>query len=438
MSSLVFLHLSDIHFKKRAGSVYDRDAGLRNELELDIERFARESFRKVNGVLISGDIAYSGHVDEYAYAQTWIAKVAAFLSLSPAEDVYVIPGNHDIQRDVVQKSPTIQGYHSTLRDPHRDPNEVLVSYLDKDDVAKRIIFNPLLNYNDFAAKYQCNLSAEQPYWEYPFDLSDGSLLMVRGMNSTLVSDEYDSDGLGKLIVGSYQLDLLRQDGVEYMILCHHPPQWLIDQDEAEELLTDRARLQLFGHKHKQRLIQIDNSVRMVAGAVHPERREPNWLPRYNFVEVDVEIRSDGARHLVVKVYPRVFENTRFVSGAEGQSFKQYDLRLPAWTKPAGSHISSATESTSIAVVNSQRGLHMRPGRRLTYRFLNLPHHARLKIVQALGLVRSDDEGLRDSELYSRYFSRAAEEGHLSALWDLIDKESSTHEDNPFSSVQGAV
>jgi hypothetical protein len=99
MSSLVFLHLSDIHFQRNAGSTYDPHVGLRNELELDIKNFTAATFKHVNGILITGDVAYSGHPDEYAYARTWIEKIAGILKLIPGEDVFVIPGNHDIQRD---------------------------------------------------------------------------------------------------------------------------------------------------------------------------------------------------------------------------------------------------------------------------------------------------------------------------------------------------
>lgn len=440
MSSLVFLHLSDIHFQRNAGSTYDPYAGLRNELELDIKTFAAQNFELVNGILITGDIAYSGDPIEYGYAQTWIEKIAGFLNLIPGEDVFVIPGNHDIQRDAVRKSKTIQDYHAVLREPNKDPNAALMEYLQRDDEAKRIIFKPLQTYNDFAAKYQCNISAEQPFWEHPFTLGDGSILNIRGMNSTLISDEHDSDTAHKLVVGDYQLEILRQDGVEYMILCHHPPQWLVDQDQAETLLTSRARIQLFGHKHMQRVTRIENTVRVVAGAVHPEKREPNWKPKYNFIEVNVEVRGADSRFLIVRGYPRVYEETRFVSGIEGASnFRRDDLPLPSWTAPSAPPVSTPkTITATVAAVMSKGGLRMRPGRRLTYRFLNLPHHSRMKIVQELGLVREDDEGLRDAELYSRYFSRAAEAGSLPRLWDLVNDASSTREENPFTKMQGAA
>lgn len=431
MSALVFLHLSDIHFRKKAGEIYDEFLGVRNELELDLRHFSTEHFGKITAILITGDIAYSGHPDEYAFATSWIAKIAKLIGLDPEADVYLIPGNHDIERKVVADSLTIQGYHATLRAPNKDVNESLVGYLEKDEEAKRIIFKPLKNFNDFAAKYQCDSSAEHPYWEYPFKLNDGSTLMVRGINSTLASDEHDTDGAYKLAVGNFQLDLLRQDGVEYMALCHHPPTWLVDADAAEMFLTERARVQLFGHKHKQRMNQLDNSVRVVAGAVHPETREPNWQPRYNFVSLEV-VQQGDVRSLRVQVYPRVYVDTSFQSGIEQGVSRQFDLPLPRWSAPVpvAAPVSASNPSTSPEPANLG-GLRMRPGRRLTYRFLSLPHNSRLKIVQQLNLIQPEDEGLRDSELYSRFFSRAAAGGHLFDFWNLINSESDTDEENPF-------
>jgi predicted MPP superfamily phosphohydrolase len=433
MGALVFVHLSDIHFRRNAGEIYDPFASLRNELEIDLKEFSEENLPTLQAILITGDIAYSGHPDQYRYATSWIAKIAKIVYLDPEADVYVIPGNHDIQRTVVQESPTIQGYHSDLRSTTKDLNETLVAYLEKDEEAKRIIFKPLKNFNDFAAKYQCDNSAEKPYWEYPFTLNDGSTLVVRGINSTLASDEHDSDLAYKLVIGNHQLELLRQDGVEYMVLCHHPPQWLMDQDAANLFLNERARVQLYGHKHNQRVNRIDDSIRVVAGAVHPEKREPNWQPRYNFISAEV-IGSGDQRLLRVKVFPRIYVDTKFQSGVENGLCKQFDLPLQSWTAPPH-NVTAAVEGQPSSSINpelkSQGGLRMRPGRRLTYRFLSLPHHSRLKIVQQLNLIEPDDEGLRDSELYPRYFSRAAEGGRLFDFWNLINTESQADEENPF-------
>jgi hypothetical protein len=54
-----FLHLSDIHFRRNANTPYDSFKDLRDELERDADEVAKR-FGGVQGILISGDIAFSG------------------------------------------------------------------------------------------------------------------------------------------------------------------------------------------------------------------------------------------------------------------------------------------------------------------------------------------------------------------------------------------
>jgi hypothetical protein len=51
MNSLVFLHLSDIHFSKRSNSNYDPDLDLRRELVSEAMR-VREQIGACSGVLV--------------------------------------------------------------------------------------------------------------------------------------------------------------------------------------------------------------------------------------------------------------------------------------------------------------------------------------------------------------------------------------------------
>ena len=90
---LAFVHLSDIHFRKgRIGDLHDADVEIRNELERDLRRI-RSRVSKLDGIIISGDIAFGGQVDEYTYARNWIESVREQLDCS-ADGVMVIPGDH--------------------------------------------------------------------------------------------------------------------------------------------------------------------------------------------------------------------------------------------------------------------------------------------------------------------------------------------------------
>ncbi|HEX8321231.1 hypothetical protein [Longimicrobium sp.] len=77
---------------------------------------------------------------------------------------------------------------------------------------------------------------------------------------------------------------------------------------------------------------------------------------------------------------------------------------------------------------------MEPKRRLAYHFLTLPHHERVDISVRLGLVRDEDEGVRDRDLFGRFFQRASDEHRLAELWAEVEQRhpDGKPEPNPFT------
>lgn len=65
---------------------------------------------------------------------------------------------------------------------------------------------------------------------------------------------------------------------------------------------------------------------------------------------------------------------------------------------------------------------MNRSRILTYRFFDLSHVERIDIARELDLLRDDDEGVTDAELYKRIFRRAAESDVLSDLWSKVEEK----------------
>jgi len=116
-----------------------------------------------------------------------------------------------------------------------------------------------------------------------------------------------------MALGDLQCTLQREDGVEYLTMAHHPPSWLLDHDDVTRYLNTRARVQLYGHKHEQWIEPLGYGVRVIAGAVHPERTESKWVPRYNVLTLT--LRNEGRHRLLdVIVYPRRWseEETCFI------------------------------------------------------------------------------------------------------------------------------
>jgi 3',5'-cyclic AMP phosphodiesterase CpdA len=69
----------------------------------------------VYGIVVGGDIAFSGKPEEYDLANKWLVRFAARLGVDPGERIWVVPGNHDIDRKSVENSLLIQNIHKDLR-----------------------------------------------------------------------------------------------------------------------------------------------------------------------------------------------------------------------------------------------------------------------------------------------------------------------------------
>jgi hypothetical protein len=79
-ADLAFLHLSDIHFRKgRMGDAHDIDSDLRNELERDLRIVRSTKVRKLDGIIVSGDIAFGGQTEEFDYGDAWIERICELL-----------------------------------------------------------------------------------------------------------------------------------------------------------------------------------------------------------------------------------------------------------------------------------------------------------------------------------------------------------------------
>lgn len=162
MDDLVFVHLSDIHFREgHVGSAHDPNRDLRHELELDIRRL-RSDLPRVDGILISGDIAFSGSPSEFEYATNWIARLRELVACPP-EGVMVTPGNHDIDRTGITRGGPTQILHDSIRAGITlEEKDARLAEALRDPGSRPHMLNPLRAYNDFAKQYGCQVDAHAP------------------------------------------------------------------------------------------------------------------------------------------------------------------------------------------------------------------------------------------------------------------------------------
>jgi hypothetical protein len=305
---LAFVHLSDIHFQKKSGDTYDLDTDLRNELERDLEDMAKK-IAPIAGILVTGDIAFSALEIEYTKARIWLVNLCRKIGCDESR-VWVVPGNHDVDRNTVTKIKPLADIHKNIRikslSSFQRDKELQDTLQDKHYA--EIIFSHMSEYILFASDYGCAISAERPYWENDFLVDNDLVLRLRGLTSTIISDSSDDESDNKVILGRFQAVLVKDPKVVYMTLCHHPTDWLLDKDEIEIDLNLRAAIQLFGHKHRQAIEYVyynnaNATLRLASGAIQPERDKPHWKPRYNIVALE---SSKTPPRLKIKLYPRVW------------------------------------------------------------------------------------------------------------------------------------
>jgi hypothetical protein len=326
------IHLSDIHFT--AGDIFDPDEDQREELLSDVGDLV-DAGGAVNGILIGGDIAFSGARSEYVVAAQWIERVRA-RSGCPDGAIWVVPGNHDIDRNLHRKNRARTSMVAELREtdlPLIDPR--LRGWLN----CGNGMLNCLEAYNNFSEDWVPPTTAANPHWtDLTLDLA-GLDVCLTGLNSVLASDSRDRPP-PLLILGTQQCSLQRAPNRVHIAFAHHPPTWIRDWPNVAAYLR-RAHLVLFGHEHRFRIEQATPglTVTVYAGAVGPDRPGPDpapvdgtdlenedaeYLPSWNLIEI-----TRDADELVISIEPRVWDSdgTGFVGHDEAIHTRHVRLDL---------------------------------------------------------------------------------------------------------------
>jgi predicted phosphodiesterase len=418
--TLTFLHLSDIHFVRGFSGVsaYDVDEVVRNELVRDAKRLL-PTLGSLDGILVTGDIAFAGKAEEYEIALKWLAEVSGALGCEP-EYVWCVPGNHDVDQSILRTHTSLSPTHKEIR-TSQNLDKTIRTHLESESTGP-LLFSTLHNYNEtFAARVGCVTTHKRPWWEEDLILNDGSVLRLRGLNSAIISGLEDDREKCKLCLGSAQTEYKRSDGVAYMTLCHHPPDWLVDGDNVRVALRAYSKIQLFGHKHMHDIEQVNGSLWICSGAVHPVRTEKQWNPIYYFLSIKVE-KEERTRFLVVDVYRRIWDQgTRTFVRPAGQNQDAVNYRLPTeeWDgkQPVPAPAPASTEAVRTTLEQPPMTLNRK---KLLYSFVGLPYHIRISIMQGLGLIDDTNRNLPDSELFASCFEKAVAKDLLERIWEAIE------------------
>ena len=393
----------------------------------------------IDVILISGDIANKGAAPEYIEAREWIKDLAR-VARCPLERVYVVPGNHDVDRNVARNNSLVRGAQKLIADATLPEREYELKQILEQEASGLALLEPLHNYNEFASHFNCQVYApERLFWTQTLPIENGVQLRIYGLTSTVLSGRPGiEDSRNSLYLSPLQTVLDPEDDIVNLVLCHHPPDWFSDHAEADECITSRAAIQLFGHTHRQRLLREDGYIRFSAGAVNPARNELGFQPGYNLIDLRVVGKGDE-RKLDIKAYllhwqsnPEMFRLAETkpphsknyfphqiaIPGYEGNA--HVDAAIPACSPevpPAAGELVPAESEADIEVSMSEPHT-----RNLIYRFWELDVDERLAIAKKLGLLTDADNDLAEPAKYGRALRRAAENNQLAELAEEIERK----------------
>lgn len=436
---MLLLHISDIHFRAPdcLDPSLDPDRPYRTRLLQDVRTKVAE-LGPVAAILVGGDIAFKGAPEEYQAAMAWIGELAAVAGC-PIERVFVVPGNHDVDRGLIQRSPATRNAQAAIgRAKHdRRERELRNQIMDADTI--RALLAPIGAYNEFAKSLNCQVFLpERLYWKQDLDLGHNVQLRVHGLTSTLLSGvDGGNDTRDSLYLSPLQTVLDPVDDVVNLVLCHHPPDWLMDQDEADDAICGRAAIHMFGHKHRQRIHRDNQYVRFSAGAVNPDRQEAGWLPGYNLV--DVQVTGAGRdRKIKIDAHLRQWQSNpdmfRAVIPQEGGEVFSHTISFPGHVRFPAASVETTAAQPSVGAVPAPRPVAGVEGgavagrdvdgeaamgdastRNLVFRFWNLKASERREITLSLGLITKAELTVPEPERYGRALIRASERGKLEEL-----------------------
>ena len=394
-----YIHLSDLHFGQERGPDLHLHQDVRERLIDDAaELAAAEPARAATGVIVTGDIAFSGKETQYQEAGKWLDRLCEAVGCS-SDDVFVVPGNHDIDRDGITP-----GCEVLLERVQTTGEEELERYL-QNLPDRELLYRRLKNYRAFAEAYDCPIDTQSGYAvDRTVQIAAERRLRLIGLNSALICSRTNEEE-GRLLLGARQRTLPRNCGEELVVLCHHPLDWLRDSADTERFVRARARVFMSGHTHRPSSIVERNEAGgdimfIAAGAAVPPSDEVGYEFTYNKLVFGWDADIDA---LTLQIEARTWsaEATGFAADPGGIGRMTQTLRCPNCERAGDGRLPEERDdgrgvSEPIPV---SRERETGPERRVTASadhllrlrfFRDLTVKQRATVLTALGAIPDDD------------------------------------------------
>lgn len=402
---LRLLYLSDIHFKEPGclNSRIDLASNDRKHLLDDLEDIVKKSKKSIDAIVVTGDITFKAHSDEFGAATKWLKEIADRNAIDESK-IFVVPGNHDVDRSVADNDVITSFRDSLSRQQEPKKNDSFLRSLQQDRT-QELLLEPMQNYNHFAKQYSCEIDLpNKAFWTHYLPIDDKYQLCLNGLTTTFFSCSKDNNRT--LYLGEFQAYIEQKKGTVNLAMFHHPKDWLDDGDKFEDLLTDNAEIWLSGHKHRQRYTADDRYLDLPSAAVNPSIWESE-LSGYNIIDISVS-EPDEHAYLDLSVMMRMLQEAPKQYIAKKTHNKEdvltHRIRIPKVTEFRSNHSSNVlTPTIQIVTKNEVADKYDKDTsefKNLTNRIWGLQASKRLGVFASLS-IEVESDPLTDEEGFMR-------------------------------------
>lgn len=293
MTKVTILHLSDLHYK---GSKAEDQQIVINALKDDINELKDK--QRIDVLIFSGDLVQAGNdVDHFKGAiSDFLDPIVKSTGIEKTQ-LFVCPGNHDIDRRIVDQEDYIElGLLKKLRS-RSEINEFIDKYIDVDIKEDGLpeAFSRVKNfYKSVWVPFAAEGDVLTPFHHVRKIEVNGIKIAICTFNSAWrCTGKPENADRGNLIIGERVVDhAIRQtqDVALRIAVFHHPFDWLVESDRTavEARLHSDFHAFFYGHVHT---VNPSLSNYHVGGAIYSQvgclYHSRDYFNGYSVVELDL-------------------------------------------------------------------------------------------------------------------------------------------------------
>lgn len=276
-----WLHISDLHVGKD-------DYGQRSLFRSIMDHVRSRVVAGIgpNVIFVSGDIANNGAVAQYqVFGNDFLMPLLDIVGDNNCDRVFVVPGNHDINRSV---SKAIDTYTVLNRVPTiLDPTPA--AHIEREPLLAR--FSPFTEADLTVDSTNHWLTSNQGFLTHTLILG-GKTIGILLLNTAWLCNS--GDDRHKLSPGKPMLE----EGLHSIANCdvrivmgHHPLSWFRDEEVAsiKTLFSRHSVIYLHGHLHRNEAADLVGAggrfLTLQSGAAFMTREDDQWVNRIMWCEI---------------------------------------------------------------------------------------------------------------------------------------------------------